>query len=123
GGLTSLLRGDDVPILAVEGVDAAIRRDDAAKDAILRPMFGDEWTRTRTFPSRHVPDGGKVVLAGATFHVIDLGPGESPHDSMWLLETPDAPLRAFVGDLVYSGMHAYLADGFHQEWLANIERA
>ena len=123
GALTSLLAGDEVPIAAVEGVDATIRRDDAAKEAILRPMFGDEWARTRTFPTRHVPDGAKVELGGATFHVIDLGPGESPHDSLWLLETADAPLRAFVGDLVYSRMHAYLADGFYQAWLANIKRA
>jgi glyoxylase-like metal-dependent hydrolase (beta-lactamase superfamily II) len=28
-----------------------------------------------------------------------------------------------VGDLVYSHMHAYLAGGFHEEWLANLERA
>ena len=89
GALTSLLGGDDLPIFAVAGVDAAIRRDDAAKEAILRPMFGDEWARVRTFPNRHVTD---------------------------------APPRAFVGDLVYSRMHAYLADGFHQAWLANIER-
>ena len=122
GALTSLLGGDDLPIFAVAGVDAAIRRDDAAKEAILRPMFGDEWARVRTFPNRHVTDGQKVELGGATFHVIDLGPGESPHDSVWLLETTDAPPRAFVGDLVYSRMHAYLADGFHQAWLANIER-
>ena len=31
--------------------------------------------------------------------------------------------HAFIGDLVYSHMHAYLADGFAQQWLANLERA
>src|SRR4029453_11679717 len=43
GGVTSLLDGSDVPIYAVAGVDEVIRRDDAAKEQILRPMFGGEW--------------------------------------------------------------------------------
>jgi glyoxylase-like metal-dependent hydrolase (beta-lactamase superfamily II) len=28
----------------------------------------------------------------------------------------------FLGDQVYDRKHAYLADGFHREWLANIAR-
>jgi hypothetical protein len=28
----------------------------------------------------------------------------------------------FAGDQAYDGTHAYLADGFHAEWLAHIER-
>ena len=28
----------------------------------------------------------------------------------------------FIGDLVYAGMHAYLADGFASEWLACLDR-
>ena len=31
--------------------------------------------------------------------------------------------RAFVGDLVYSRMHGFFADGFYEPWLANIARA
>jgi len=122
GGLTALLRGDETPVYAVAGVDEAIRRDDEAKEAILRPMFGDEWARTRTFPNHVVHGGERVVAGGAVFAVTDLGPGESPHDSIWLLES-DGPWRAFVGDLVYNRMHAYLADGFHDQWLRNLERA
>jgi hypothetical protein len=30
-------------VIAAAGVDAVIRRDDALKEQILRPMFGDEW--------------------------------------------------------------------------------
>jgi glyoxylase-like metal-dependent hydrolase (beta-lactamase superfamily II) len=122
GGVTSLLGDDDVPVYAVAGVDRAIRRDDAAKEEILRPMFGDEWARARTFPNRVVQDGERIAIGGAVFTVTDLGPGESPHDSLWRLESTGPPL-AFVGDLVYSHMHAYLADGFYERWLANLERA
>jgi glyoxylase-like metal-dependent hydrolase (beta-lactamase superfamily II) len=121
GGLTELLAGDEVPIVATEGVDRIIRRDDEAKEAILRPMFGDEWAKERTFPNRTVRDGESVTFGGVTFRVIDLGPGESPHDSIWTLEGEGS--RAFVGDLVYNRMHAYLADGHYEQWLANLERA
>src|SRR5438270_11559918 len=81
GAITSLLAGLDVPVVAVQGVDDVIRRDDAAKERILRPMFGNEWAEQRTFPSRRVRDGEVVELGGASFRVVDLGPGESPHDS------------------------------------------
>jgi len=123
GAITSLLDGLDVPIVAVDGVDDVIRRDDAVKEKILRPMFGAEWAQRRTFPTRRVHDGDVVTLGGATLRVVDLGPGESPHDSMWLLEHRGRIIGAFAGDLAYSRMHAYLADGFHDEWLRNIERA
>jgi glyoxylase-like metal-dependent hydrolase (beta-lactamase superfamily II) len=122
GGVTSLLDGSDVPIYAVAGVDEVIRRDDAAKEQILRPMFGDEWPAARTFPNRIVRGGERVEIGDAVFAVTDLGPGESPHDSLWRLESGGA-LPAFVGDLVYSYMHAFLADGFYNRWLANLERA
>ena len=122
GGVTALLNGTDVPVFSVAGVDRVIRRDDAAKEQILRPMFGDEWAATRTFPNRIVRDGERVTFGSASFVATDLGPGESPHDSLWRLESHGQP-RAFVGDLVYSRMHAFLADGFYKEWLANLARA
>ena len=51
---------------------------------------------------------------------MDLGPGESPHDSVWTCE--QLPGAVFSGDQAYNGMHAYLADGFHEQWLAHIAR-
>jgi glyoxylase-like metal-dependent hydrolase (beta-lactamase superfamily II) len=120
--VTSLLAGTNVPIYAVAGVDEVIRRDDATKEQILRPMFGDEWAAARTFPNRIVRGGERVEIGDAVFAVTDLGPGESPHDSVWRLESNGAP-QAFVGDLVYGHMHAFLADGFFDHWLANLERA
>jgi glyoxylase-like metal-dependent hydrolase (beta-lactamase superfamily II) len=122
GGVTSLLAGTDAPVFAVAGVNEVIRRDDAAKERILRPMFGDEWAATRTFPNRIIRGGERVTIGDAVFAVTDLGPGESPHDSLWRVES-EGPPQAFVGDLVYSHMHAFLADGFYDRWLLNLERA
>ena len=103
-----------MPVIATAGVDTVIRRDDALKEQILRPMFGDEWPLERTFPTRTVPDGETIDLGGAGFTVLDLGPSESPHDSIWLLG--DDRRTVFAGDQAYDRMHAYLADGFHEEW-------
>ena len=121
GGLVELVRGRDVPVFAAAGLAEAIRRDDPVKEQILRPMFGDEWAHERAFPNHEVADGQSVALGGITLRLTDLGPGESPHDSIWVLESDRDQI--FCGDLAYDRHHCYLADGFHQSWLANIERA
>jgi glyoxylase-like metal-dependent hydrolase (beta-lactamase superfamily II) len=120
GGLIELVAGDDVPIVAPQGVHEVIRCDDPIKEQILRPMFGNEWATSRAFPNQTVNDGETVSLDGARFTLIDLGPSESPHDSPWLLGTDRRTV--FLGDQIYGRVHCYLADGFYAQWLANIER-
>jgi glyoxylase-like metal-dependent hydrolase (beta-lactamase superfamily II) len=120
GGLAELVGGLDVPVFATAGVAAVIRRDDPVKEQILRPMFGDEWAAERAFPDTTVADGEVVALEGIRLAVTDLGPGESPHDSLWALA--DAPATVFSADVAYDRRHCYLADGFHEQWLANIAR-
>jgi glyoxylase-like metal-dependent hydrolase (beta-lactamase superfamily II) len=117
-GLAQLVADDDVPIIAPQGVIDTIARDDAAKDAIVGPMFGDEWPTRRIFPNTPIRDGKSVTFDGVRFTVIDLGPSESPHDSPWILG-PDAK-TVFLGDQIYDHKHCFLGDGFHREWLANI---
>ncbi|MGH3079575.1 MAG: MBL fold metallo-hydrolase [Gaiellaceae bacterium] len=120
GGVVELVAGEDVPVVATAGVDDVIRRDDGVKEQILRPMFGDEWPKERMFPNRRVSDGETLELGGVGFTVVDLGPGESPHDGLWLLG--DDRRTVFLGDQVYDRKHAFLADCFYEQWLANISR-
>jgi glyoxylase-like metal-dependent hydrolase (beta-lactamase superfamily II) len=120
GGIVELVAEDDVPVFASAGVGDVIRRDDAVKEEILRPMFGEEWPRKRTFPDSTVAGGETLELGGARFTVLDLGPGESPHDSIWFLG--DDRRTVFLGDQAYNGTHAYLADGFYLEWLGHLDR-
>jgi glyoxylase-like metal-dependent hydrolase (beta-lactamase superfamily II) len=117
-GLAQVVADDDVPIIAPQGVIDTIARDDAAKDAIVGPMFGDEWPTERVFPNTPVEDGESVTFDEVTFTAIDLGPSESPHDSPWVLGEDSKTV--FLGDQIYDHKHCYLADGFHAEWLANI---
>jgi glyoxylase-like metal-dependent hydrolase (beta-lactamase superfamily II) len=116
-GLAHIAGPDDVPIVATRAVDAVIRGDDNLKDAVVGPMMGTEWPVERIFPNHLVDHGDRVCLGGVTFTVEELGPGESHMDTVWWLD----PGTVFAGDLAYNGMHAYLADGRWEEWLASLE--
>jgi glyoxylase-like metal-dependent hydrolase (beta-lactamase superfamily II) len=118
-GLGEVVAGDDVPIYAPQGVIDTITADDAVKDQIVGPFFGEEWPANRVFPNTAIEDGGSVSFDEVTFTVVDLGPSESPHDSPWVMG--DEAKTVFLGDQIYDHKHCYLADGFHAEWLANIE--
>jgi glyoxylase-like metal-dependent hydrolase (beta-lactamase superfamily II) len=120
GGAVEAVAGSAAPIVATPGVDAAIRRDDETKEAILRPMFGDEWPSERAFPTQLVESGEEVVFGDIELTVHDLGPGESPHDSIWFLG--EDRRTVFCGDQGYNHMHCYLADGHWKTWLANLDR-
>ena len=120
GGAVEAVAGSEAPIIATAGVDAAIRRDDETKEAILRPMFGDEWPTERSFPSQLVEPGEELAFGDVELAVRDLGPGESPHDSIWLLGEERSTV--FCGDQGYNHMHCYLADGHSESWLANLDR-
>jgi glyoxylase-like metal-dependent hydrolase (beta-lactamase superfamily II) len=120
GGAVEAVAGTEAAIVATAGVDEAIRRDDETKEVILRPMFGDEWPLQRAFPTRVVDPGEELAFGDIQLTVRDLGPGESPHDSIWFLGEDRATV--FSGDQAYNHMHAYLADGHWESWLANLDR-
>ncbi len=84
-GLAEIVAGSDVPIVAPQGVIDTITADDAMKEQIVGPMFGDDWPTTRVFPNTPIRDGESLTFDGVKFTVIDLGPSESPHDSPWVL--------------------------------------
>jgi len=119
-GVTNLVAGRSVPVLATAGVDSVIRADDAAKEQQWGPRFKNEWPRHRTFPTRVVRDGEMVAFDGARFTVHALGPGESKNDSYWVLQ--GQPVAAFIGDVVLNHVHAYTADGHTTEWLVHLRR-
>jgi len=118
-GVTNVVAGAAVPVLATAGVDSVIRASDAAKERQWRPLFKDEWPARRTFPNRIVQDGESVTFGGVTFTVHALGPGESHNDSYWIMAGPTS--AAFIGDEVLNGVYAYTADGHTTRWLANLD--
>jgi glyoxylase-like metal-dependent hydrolase (beta-lactamase superfamily II) len=118
-GLGEIVACGDVPIYAPQGVIDTITADDAVKDQIVGPFFGEEWPKNRVFPNTAIADGESLSFEEVTFTVIDLGPSESPHDSPWIVG--DDAKTVFLGDQIYDHKHCYLADGFYAQWLANIE--
>jgi glyoxylase-like metal-dependent hydrolase (beta-lactamase superfamily II) len=118
--VSQLLASDDVPVIAHGDVDREIRAKDDAKRAQWRPMFGDEWPDSATFPNRTVADEESVELGDLRFTAWDFGPCESESETVWLLGDGDV---AFVGDLAFHGTHAYLADGHTDAWLRALDRA
>jgi glyoxylase-like metal-dependent hydrolase (beta-lactamase superfamily II) len=117
-GLADIVGDHEVPIVATTDVDAVIRRDDQMKETIVGPMMGAEWPDRRVFPNRTVEDGETVSIGGLELRVRSLGPGESFADTIWELDHD----TVFVGDVAYSGMHAYLADGQWTKWLDLFDR-
>ena len=90
GGLVALLDGRALPVFATARVGEVIRRDDPVEEQILRPMFGAEWAPQRAFPTEVVADRETVELGDIALTVTDLGPSESPADSLWALATSRA---------------------------------
>jgi glyoxylase-like metal-dependent hydrolase (beta-lactamase superfamily II) len=117
-GLAEITNGRDVAIIATRAVDEVIRRDDETKNDVVGPMMGTEWPTRRLFPNQTVANGDHIELGGLTLTVEELGPGESPLDCLWRLDPP----TVFAGDIAYNRMHAYLADGHWQAWLATLDR-
>jgi glyoxylase-like metal-dependent hydrolase (beta-lactamase superfamily II) len=120
-GVTQLIAGAPVPIIATAGVDRVIREWDAKKEQQWKPMFGDQWPKQRTFPNRIAQDGESIVFGGVRFTPHDLGPGESHHDTYWIVEDGDDRV-AFIGDLAFNGEHSYVSDGHTTKWLENLKK-
>ena len=51
---------------------------------------------SNTFPSTPIRDGESLIFDGVKFTVIDLGPGESPHDSPWVLGDDETVVFAWI---------------------------
>jgi len=121
-GITQLVGRDQVPILALPLVERMMREIEGPKREQWGPVYGPEWVQRWTYPNRLVADGDVIDFDGISYRVHDIGPGgDCQANSIWVADTE--PRAAFVGDLVFHGTHAYIADGYLGEWLANLRRA
>jgi glyoxylase-like metal-dependent hydrolase (beta-lactamase superfamily II) len=121
-GVTNLVAGLDVPVVALASVRELMARTEAAKHAQWAGLFGAEWIPAWTYPTQLVQDQELLEFDGAAFRVHDLGAGgDCDANAIWVLESEQPPV-AFVGDLLFNGYHTYMADGAVLRWRANIER-
>ena len=93
-----------------------------AKRVQWTPIFKEEWINKWTYPNQNIEDQEAVNFDNLTYRVYDFGPGgDSDANSIWIMEGD--PAVAFVGDLIFSGHHPYIADNHIFDWLKNLDRA
>jgi glyoxylase-like metal-dependent hydrolase (beta-lactamase superfamily II) len=120
-GVTNLVTSKEVPIIAVESVEKIMNVTEEAKRIQWTPVFKEQWISKWTYPNQNVKDRDNITFDGLTYRVYDLGPGgDSDANSIWILE--NEPRVAFVGDLIFNGVHSYIADDHMADWLNNIEK-
>jgi glyoxylase-like metal-dependent hydrolase (beta-lactamase superfamily II) len=118
-GITNLV-GDDAPkIVATQPVIDLMRKLEEPKRKQWTPIFGSEWIQTWTYPNTVVASGDRLSFDGVTYSVLDVGAGgDAEANAIWFIEAPRR--TAFLGDLVFNGVHSYAADGHLLAWLANL---
>ena len=120
-GITNLVAGDRVDIVATRPVLELMQRLEEPKRKQWTPVYGSEWVQKWTYPNKIVDSGEELNFAGVTFSVLDVGPGgDAEQNSVWFIEAPQR--TAFLSDLVFNGTHSYVADGHLLAWLANLAR-
>jgi glyoxylase-like metal-dependent hydrolase (beta-lactamase superfamily II) len=120
-GVLGLVKDKEVPVYATVGVGRAIGEIADAKRAQWSPVYGAEWPAETYHPNSLLADGAQVQLDELSFTVREAGPAESHADSYFLLAAAASPAVAFTGDLAFSGMHPYAADGHSSAWLAALD--
>ncbi|HTR48735.1 MAG TPA: MBL fold metallo-hydrolase [Verrucomicrobiae bacterium] len=84
-----------------------------AKLVHWREMFGDEMPRSIPMPEPLI--GSQTLLEGHEIRFVDLPVCETVHATAYYVPSAKAVI---AGDLVYSGMHHYMADTNHPEsWI------
>jgi glyoxylase-like metal-dependent hydrolase (beta-lactamase superfamily II) len=117
-GLTAM---KDLPRYATQGTIDFAHREDETKWESGKMYLGDDFPDERVFPESVVQDGDTKTFGGVGFTLVNLGPGESDDDNMWLADV-DGTQYAFVGDAICNGTHAFFGDGHALHWLENLDR-
>lgn len=121
-GVANLVTGRNVPIVSLESVARIMHDTEEAKRIQWTPVYGKEWVSKWTYPNQYVKNLDTVTFDGLTYKVYDFGPGgDSNATSIWVLQ--NGSKIAFVGDLVFNGLHSYIADDHISDWLKNLEKA
>jgi glyoxylase-like metal-dependent hydrolase (beta-lactamase superfamily II) len=119
-GLPVLLAGRDaVPVYANAATIAGIRATQAEKRAAWTPVYGADYPAADGMPDHEISSDATLMLAGAEFRVIDLGPGESADNTV--IHIPQAN-ALIASDLIYNKCHPWLAEHRSDAWLVQLDR-
>ena len=120
-GLASVLSafpGTDV--YSTASTLAGIHETAEPKRAYWTPIVGANYPQEFAFPNKIVEDGQAVRIDDIELKVWDLGAAECSDNTMIALSQNDAVI---VSDIIYNGVHPWLAEGRSEKWLTALKAA
>ncbi len=107
-----------VPIYATQATIDVIRSTEADKRAAWTPVYGEDYPKVTAIPDTVALPGQRIGIDGLELYVDDLGEGESADITVVHLPQSGALIAS---DLLYHGVHPWLAEGRTAQWLAQLE--
>ena len=106
-----------VPVFATAATSAGMRATAEPKRAYWTPIVGADYPQEFVFPDVVVADGETLSLDGMELGIVDLGAAECDDNTMVVVPQLDAVIAS---DLVYAGVHPWLAEGRSARWLEQL---
>jgi glyoxylase-like metal-dependent hydrolase (beta-lactamase superfamily II) len=120
-GLESVLTAfPGTDIYATASTIAGIHETAEPKRAYWTPIVGENYPQKFAFPNKVIGDGEAVRIDGIELKVWDLGAAECSDNTMIALPQNDAVI---VSDIIYNGVHPWLAEGRSEKWLMALKAA
>jgi glyoxylase-like metal-dependent hydrolase (beta-lactamase superfamily II) len=110
----------NIEIIATQNTFDGIKSSEGPKRAFWTPIHKADYPPTTAFPTRIAVSGEPLSLAGANFIFQDLGAGECESNGMIFM--PEHGIL-FSSDLIYNGVHPWLAEGRSTAWLGQLTGA
>lgn len=107
----------DVPVYATQPTLDGIIAVEAQKREFWTPVHGADYPTSTVLPNHILSSGESVTIGEVTFHVEDVGEGET--SNMTLIYVP-ATEMLFAGDLAYNRVHPWLVESHSHSWLQQL---
>lgn len=107
-------------IISTQKTAEGIKKSDAGKRQFWKPIYKDDYPDFTNYPTEEVASESRLVIAGIEFIIEDVGAGEC--ETLSTIHLPKEKIL-FSSDLIYNGVHPWLAEGRSIPWLAQLANA
>jgi glyoxylase-like metal-dependent hydrolase (beta-lactamase superfamily II) len=107
-----------VPVYASEATIRGIKSTQAGKRAAWTPVFGTDYPSADGLPDHPLGPDETLDIASIQLRLIDIGPGECSINSIVHVPQADALIAS---DLIYNGVHPWLAEHRTSSWLRQLD--
>jgi glyoxylase-like metal-dependent hydrolase (beta-lactamase superfamily II) len=106
------------PVYATAAIIKAIQDDDPLHRRYWSRFYPGKYPTKLVLPASVVKAGDSLIIDTLVLQIEEMTGGESRSELLIYLPKSKA---LFVGDLVFSGVHADIKEGHSREWLANLQ--